>query len=98
MENRLLKNMENRVLRCNALKLLVWRSSAHAREKDAYLDLPATEIRSENRWLAFVLYFERSERLFVPAQCKLTASQGSEVADPLSLSARRDQIQTAIEI
>jgi hypothetical protein len=98
MENGLLKNMENRVLRRNALKLLFWRSSAHPCEKDAYLDLPATEIRPKNRWLAFVLYFERSKRLFVAAERKLTASQGSEVANPLSLSPRRDQIQTAIEI
>src|SRR5438270_14091253 len=89
---------EHGVLRSYALQLLVGGSRADAFEEDAHLDRPALEVRAQDRHLlALVEHLGCAEALRARADQQAALPARAQVAHPLRVPARGDEILLALQ-
>src|SRR4051812_38289333 len=87
---------EHRVPRCDRDDRLVGRIGTDALEELADLPLPPAQVRAEDLGLVGVVHLVERERLDAPTDPQLTGSGGAQVADPLRLAARGDEVAGAV--
>src|SRR5262245_7306245 len=72
-----------------------WRR-AESLEEASHLEAPAGEVGAQHGRLLRVVDLDRAKGLAPPAQPQLATAGGAQVADPLRLAARRDQVAGAV--
>jgi hypothetical protein len=87
---------EHRVVRRDPPKLLIARVRSDAVEEHADLGLPALQVGAEQRRLLVVEELGGGERLGATAKPQPPRAASAEVADPLRVPARRDEVASAV--
>ena len=88
---------EDRVIRRDPPQLGLGGFGTNAAEEHAHLGLPPGEVGAQDRGLVVVGDLGGGERLRPPAEPQLTLVRDAQVADPLGLAARRDEILLAVD-
>ena len=79
-------------------ELFVGGVGANPVEEGADLELPALQVGAEHGDLLVVAELAAAERLDLLPHPQLAGASGPEVADPLALTARRDQVAPTVEL
>src|SRR5262249_39990016 len=81
-----------RVTAGDAQQVAVRRRRADALEEAIHLEAPALEVGTQDGRLLRIDQLDGAERLAPPPETQLSAARGPQVADPLRLAARRDEV------
>src|SRR5947209_8644331 len=84
------------MVRRDAAQVGVARLRTDTAEEDADLGLPPLEVGPQHRNLVVVRQLHRGERLAAPAQLELAGTGDAQVAHPLGVTARRDEVALAV--
>src|SRR5579875_2693024 len=90
------EHLERRVPGGDGPDLVVARVGPDAREEDPDLYPPRPEVGAQHRHLLAVGELPAAEALRAPAQPQLAGAGGTQVAHPLGLAARRDEVAAAV--